>query len=106
MATSYHPVAEALPKRAKPLTIKRRYINSEPAVQHFVDRYAQFNRNEVQATYDWVSAHAVRVQLNANWTSGNDPVWLTPNQARELASLLCFAADDAESLDDARIGPP
>ncbi len=84
--------------------IKPYHTDSEPAVQHFVDGYAEFNRNEVQATYDWVSAYAVRLQLNANWTNGNAPSWLTPNQARELASLLCFAANDAESLNNEYTG--
>ncbi len=79
--------------------IKPFHTDSEPAVQHFVDGYADFNR-EVQATYDWVSAYAVRVQLNTNWTSGNAPALLTPNQARALASQLCFAANDAESLNN------
>ncbi len=80
--------------------IKPCHTDSEAAVQHFVDGYGEFNRNEVLAAYDWVSVYAVRVQLNANWTSGNAPAWLTPNQARELASLLCFAANDAESLNN------
>jgi len=80
--------------------IKPHHTDSEPAVQRFVDGHAEFNRNEVQATHDWVSAYAVRVQLNANWTSGNAPAWLTSDRGRELASLLCFAANDAESLNN------
>jgi hypothetical protein len=76
------------------------HTDSEPAVRHFADGYAKFDRNEVQATYDRVSAYTVRRQLNANWTSGNTPTWLTPNQARELTSLVSFPANGAESLNN------
>lgn len=52
----------------------------------------------VQALYDFVDSHRVRICADRNNTFRSDPIWLTPNQARQLASQLCFAANDADTL--------
>jgi hypothetical protein len=51
----------------------------------------------VQARYDFASSHNVRLDTNAH-TSRSNPVWMTPNRARYLASLLIQAANDADQL--------
>jgi hypothetical protein len=52
----------------------------------------------VQAQYDFNGSHRVRVNLDKFDTYRSKPVWLTANQARELASYLAFAANDADTL--------
>lgn len=53
----------------------------------------------IQAQYDFSSSHKVRVVLDSLDSYHSRPIWLTPNKARELASYLTFAANDAETLD-------
>jgi hypothetical protein len=52
----------------------------------------------VQAVYDFAGSHVVRLHSDANDTYRNSPVYLTADQARELASHLMFAANDADTL--------
>lgn len=53
----------------------------------------------VQALYDWAGSYRVRIDPNKVRTFNNEPIYLTPNQARQLASFLTFAANDAETLE-------
>ena len=55
----------------------------------------------VQASYDYSGSHRVRLNTNRHNTFRSEPIWLTADQARQLASQLCFAANDAESLNKA-----
>jgi hypothetical protein len=52
----------------------------------------------VQATYDFMGSHRVRLNTDRHNTFRSEPIWMTPDEARHLASLLCFAANDAEQL--------
>ena len=55
-------------------------------------------RTTVQAEYDWQTDHKVRLQANSFDTFHSNAIWLTANQARQLATMLTFAANDADQL--------
>jgi hypothetical protein len=52
----------------------------------------------IQAQYNFAGTHCVRVTLDTNDNFHSRPVWMTPNQAREFASYLVFAANDADTF--------
>lgn len=83
--------------------------NQEQALHHghhftYPDDNASYCECEsvptVQAVYDYETpgAYVVRLDADSTDTYHSKAIYLTPNAARALAAMLCFAANDAETI--------
>lgn len=79
-------------------------MHSASHVTHEDDEFGNYDEcqcqfvSTVQAEYDFIDQYKVRLNTDKFNTFRSTPIWLTANQARELASYLMFAANDADTL--------